>query len=60
MSLQPVAASAGMVEDSELRGMTRRFWIGAALTAPVFLVAMAHVVPSLRHAQWVDGGASRW
>ena len=27
-------------DDPELRGMTRRFWIAAALTLPVFLVSM--------------------
>ncbi len=27
-------------DDPELRGMARRFWIAAALTAPVFLVSM--------------------
>jgi hypothetical protein len=27
--------------------MTRRFWIGAALTLPVFVLAMAHLIPAL-------------
>ena len=31
--------------------MTRRFWIGAALTLPVFLLAMAHLLPRAPH--WV-------
>ncbi|MEQ2005582.1 MAG: heavy metal-binding domain-containing protein, partial [Limisphaerales bacterium] len=49
-----------MEDDSELRDMTRRFWIGAALTLPVFIVAMAHLVPALGHAEWVGGPVSRW
>jgi Cu+-exporting ATPase len=39
--------------------MTRRFWIGAALTLPVFVLAMAHMIPSLRHAEWGVGDVSR-
>jgi P-type Cu+ transporter len=40
--------------------MTRRFWIGGALALPVFLLAMAHLIPVLRHQQWVMGDPSRW
>src|ERR1035437_8747366 len=47
-------------DDSELRDMSRRFWIGAALALPVFIVAMAHLVPAWGHAEWVNGNASRW
>jgi rhodanese-related sulfurtransferase len=32
--------------------MTRRFWIGAVLSLPVFLVAMAHIFPGA--PAWVD------
>ncbi len=45
-------------DDSELRDLTRRLWIGAALALPVFLLAMAHVVPGAPH--WTMGGTSRW
>ena len=46
MALEPKNVVAGGEEDNaELRDMTRRFWIGAALTLPVFLLAMAHLVP---------------
>lgn len=47
-------------DDSELRDMTRRFWVGAALTLPVFIVAMAHLVPAWSRAEWVSGDVSRW
>jgi hypothetical protein len=33
-------------ENAELHDMTRRFWIGAALTLPVFVLAMAHLIPA--------------
>ena len=61
MALEPVSATAGAdePENSELRDMTRRFWIGAALTLPVFVLAMAHLVPVLGRASWVSGDVSR-
>ena len=40
--------------------MTRRFWIGAALALPVFVLAMAHLIPVLGEQSWVDGHVSRW
>ncbi|MBX3728595.1 MAG: heavy metal translocating P-type ATPase [Candidatus Sumerlaeia bacterium] len=46
MALEPKEVS--VEEDTaELDSMTRRFWIAAALTLPVFLVAMAEHVPGL-------------
>ena len=47
-------------ENTELRDMTRRFWIGAALALPVFVLAMAHLIPALGRQPWVNGAASRW
>lgn len=63
MALEPrtVTAETDADEDNaELRNMTRRFWIGTALTLPVFIVAMAHLVPAWRHAEWLSGEVSRW
>jgi len=63
MALEPktIAAECDAEEDNaELRNMTRRFWIGAALALPVFIVAMAHLVPAWRHAEWAVGDVSRW
>ena len=45
-------------ENDELRDMTRRFWIGMALSLPVFLLAMWHVFPFAPH--WVQSDWSRW
>ena len=55
-----VTASTDDDENAELRDMTRRFWIGAALTLPVFILAMAHLIPALDHQSWTDNHASRW
>jgi Cu+-exporting ATPase len=61
MALEPKNVTARPEEDdSELRDMTRRFWLGAALTLPVLIVAMAHLVPAWSHAEWVSGAVSRW
>jgi Cu+-exporting ATPase len=38
--------------------MTRRLWIATALTAPVFLLAMSHLLPALSHLAM--GPGSRW
>lgn len=47
-------------ENVELRDMTRRFWIGAALALPVFILAMVHLIPPLGRQAWVNSDASRW
>jgi Cu+-exporting ATPase len=59
MALELTNMSADSVEDdSELIDLTRRFWIGAALTLPVFFLAMSHLVPSA--PSWLSGDVSRW
>ena len=61
MALEPKTITPDVEEDdSELRDMTRRFWIGTVLTLPVFIVAMAHLIPAWSHAEWVTGEVSRW
>jgi Cu+-exporting ATPase len=62
MTLEPMAATASPVEgeNAELHDMTRRFWIGAALAVPVFVLAMAHLIPSIGPDSWVMSDASRW
>jgi Cu+-exporting ATPase len=47
MALEPVVASAQDRPNPELVDMTRRFWIGLALTLPVFALAMAEHLPGL-------------
>ena len=62
MPLEPMTATPATDEEenAELRDMTRRFWIGAALTLPVFVLAMAHMVPALAAQSWADSHTSRW
>ncbi|MBC7980791.1 MAG: cadmium-translocating P-type ATPase [Armatimonadetes bacterium] len=56
---------AGVVEDAgeddrELKDMTRRFWIAAVFALPVFLLAMAHLIPSQVVHSFAGGETSRW
>jgi Cu+-exporting ATPase len=46
--------------NDELHAMTLRFWFGASLTLPVFVLAMSHLIPSVGMHSWMDGAASRW
>jgi len=45
MALEPRTVTTEELENPELRDMTRRFWVGVALTVPVFAMAMAVVLP---------------
>ena len=59
MALEPkTPISADEEENAELRDMTRRFWIGAVLALPVFVLGMAHVFPNA--PTWVASDWSRW
>ncbi len=61
MALEPKTVTRDTEEESgELRDMTRRFRIGAALTLPVFLLAMAHLAPGLRLDSIIPESVSLW
>ena len=44
MALEPRTVTAAQEENPELRDMTRRFWIGVLLTAPLLAVAMGSML----------------
>ena len=61
MALEPMMPSADEDDGSELRNMAQRFWMLAALTLPVFLLAMGphlfgwHLpAPWERMAGWIE------
>ena len=60
MALEPMVAAGVEDENGELHDMTRRCWVGAAFTFPVFFLAMAHMIPALARQPWVEGDLSRW
>src|SRR5437764_286995 len=58
MALEPEVASLDAGPNPELADMTRRFWIGAALSAPTVVLEMGgHLAGS--HG-WVDPTLSNW
>jgi P-type Cu+ transporter len=48
MALEPIAPSAASEDPDDLGDLTRRFWIGALLALPVFLLAMGEMIPGLK------------
>jgi Cu+-exporting ATPase len=59
MALEPREA-AGAPDDSELRDMTRRFWVSAALTAPLMVLAMAGMAWQMPIERWLAGLPLAW
>ena len=58
MALEPEIVSADTQPNAELADMTRRFWIGLALTLPVFALEMgAHLTVLQR---WLGQQTSNW
>ena len=60
MTLEPVKAAAEVGENHELTNMTRRFWIGSALTVPVFILEMGGHIPALGKHELVSPQVSTW
>jgi P-type Cu+ transporter len=59
MALEPETVSADTGPSAELVDMTRRFWIGLALTLPVFVLEMgSHLIPVLHRL--IDATTSTW
>ena len=60
MALEPMTVSLDDGPNPELVDMTRRFWIAAALAAPVFLVAMGDMVLGMGLGGRVDVRWANW
>ena len=61
MALEPIVASVdGDGSNPELEDMTRRFWVSLALTAPVFGIAMAEMIPGQPLARAFGPGVLLW
>jgi P-type Cu+ transporter len=58
MALEPKTFSAEEEPDTEAADMTRRFWVAAVLSFPVFFLGMPHLVPGLEVFAQSDAG--RW
>ena len=60
MALEPVTAGVEGEPNPELVDMTRRFWIGAALTAPLVLLELGAHLPGLGLHGLISPQASLW
>jgi Cu+-exporting ATPase len=60
MALEPKEIQAGQVDDTELRDMTRRFYVAAALSLPVFICAMGEMIPGRPLEGIASPAAWRW
>ncbi|CAA7616229.1 membrane hypothetical protein [Candidatus Terasakiella magnetica] len=60
MALEQRDVSAVATPNRELADMTRRFWIGLALTLPVFVLEMGGHIPALGLHDLVSSRISTW
>lgn len=62
MTLEAMTPTAAIVPEAivEQQIRSRRLWISIPLTIPVFILSMAHMVPSWSAIAWIDGPWMRW
>ena len=60
MALEPEGVVAGEEDTSELDDMTRRFWLSAALTLPLFVYAMGDLIPGQPLKYLVSANWAAW
>jgi P-type Cu+ transporter len=60
MSLEPRTIDFGDEDESEAESLSRKFWIGSALTIPVLTLAMGKYFPFVNLNAWIPYGVSKW
>jgi Cu+-exporting ATPase len=61
MPLEPKGGSGGDDHAArEIRDLSRRFWIGVALTVPVLFLAMGGMIPGLHLDELIPKSVSKW
>ena len=60
MALEPMLPSAAGAENPELASMTRRFWVGLALSLPLLFLGMAGELAGRPLARWLAPVWSSW
>jgi P-type Cu+ transporter len=60
MALEPTTPAAGEGPNLELRDMTRRFWVGMALSVPLVAIAMVADFAGLRSGALLAGRVAEW
>jgi len=60
MALEPVMVTADDAPNPELRDMSRRFWVGTALSVPVVVLEMGAHVPGIDLHRLLSTQTSTW
>jgi Cu+-exporting ATPase len=60
MALEPKTLALEQTPNPELAAMSRRFWISLALTIPVFVLAMAEMIPGRPFYGLLSARALNW
>jgi len=60
MALEPRTVTVTEEANPELIDMTRRFWVGVALSLPLLALAMLDHLPGQPLRQWLSGPAQAW
>jgi len=59
MALEPIDATAEQ-DDSELREMTRRFWVATVFTAPLLVYVMGNMLFGHPFESWIGPAVGQW
>ncbi|MEO6353613.1 MAG: heavy metal translocating P-type ATPase [Burkholderiaceae bacterium] len=59
MALEPMDAAAEE-DTSELRDMTRRFWVSLALSLPLLFITMSEFIPGVNLHHWMGIDTFNW
>ncbi len=60
MALEPMTPTAGHEQNPELAEMSRRFWVCLVLTVPLFILAMAAMIPGHPLVRLLGPAATDW
>ncbi len=60
MALEPRTATVEEGENPELTDMTRRFWVGVALSTPLLVIAMGDMLPGRPIEHLLGAGVASW
>jgi len=60
MALEPETVSLEDGPDPELVDMTRRFWVSALFTLPLFVYAMSDMVPGISFDRLIEPAHAQW
>jgi Cu+-exporting ATPase len=60
MALEPRTVTAEEPDNAELRDMTRRLWVSAILTTPLFLLTMGTMLVGHEATAWIRPGLLAW